>query len=70
MHMPLKGLIFQHMLLAILATVIMWVLVALRVHRHEQMSQPLRVAYYVLALTGLLIISYSGHLGGVFVYGE
>jgi uncharacterized membrane protein len=70
MHMPLRGLIFQHMLLAILSTVIMWVMVALRVHRHEEMNQPLRVAYYVLALAALLLISYSGHLGGVFVYGE
>lgn len=70
MRVPLSGLIFQHMLLAVTGTIIMWLMVSLRVHRHEQMNLPLRVAYYVLAAAGLLLISYSGHLGGVFVYGE
>jgi uncharacterized membrane protein len=48
----------------------MWIMVAMRVHRHEKMQIPLRVVYYALALAAFLIISYTGHLGGAFVYGE
>lgn len=69
MHVPFAGIIRQHILTAVAATVIMWVLVALRVHRHEKMSPQLRTLYYVLAAAGLLLVSYAGHLGGEFVYG-
>jgi uncharacterized membrane protein len=70
MHLPISGIIQQHMLLAIAGTVIMWILVALRAKRHENMSTSLRTIYFVLGAAGLVLISYSGHLGGVFVYGE
>jgi uncharacterized membrane protein len=70
MRLPFKGLILNHLLLAIAGTMIMWILVALRVHRHETMSKPLRILYYVVAAAGLILISYSAHLGGKFVYGE
>ncbi|HLJ54235.1 MAG TPA: DUF2231 domain-containing protein [Chthonomonadaceae bacterium] len=70
MRLPLKGLIFTHLTLAAIAALIMCILVALRVHRHEKMSRPLRIAYFVLAFAGMLLISYSAHLGGAFVYGE
>ncbi len=70
MGLPFKGLIFKHILLAVIATVLMWVLVALRAHRHEKMSRNLRIAYFVVALAGMLLISYAAHLGGAFVYGE
>jgi uncharacterized membrane protein len=70
MHLPFSGLIFQHLLLACIGTVIMWLMVALRYNRHEKMSVPLRVTYYVLAVAGVILIAYSAHLGGVFVYGE
>lgn len=69
-HLPYKGLIFQHLLYAVGAAFTMWIMVSLRVHRHEEMNIPLRVAYFVLAAVGLVFISYAGHLGGVFVYGE
>ncbi len=68
--LPYKGLIFTHLKLALLVSVLMWVMVTLRVHRHEKMNVPLRVLYYALALAAFLIISYTGHLGGQFVYGE
>ena len=70
MKLPYKGLIFEHMLYAVGASVIMWLMVALRVHRHEKMNVPVRLLYYALAVAGLVTISYAGHLGGVFVYGE
>lgn len=70
LKLPYRGLIFDHLTYAIGATAIMWILVALRVDRHEKMNVGLRAVYYVLALACLLLISYAGHLGGVFVYGE
>jgi uncharacterized membrane protein len=70
MKIPISGLIQQHMIYAIAGTVIMWIMVALRIHRHEKMSKGLRTVYYLAAIAGLALISWSGHLGGVFVYGE
>jgi len=34
---------------------------------HERMSVPLRCLYYGIAVAGLVL---TGHLGGLFVYGE
>ena len=45
-------------------------MVALRVHRHSEMGKPVRMLYYILAVAGLVLIFYSGHLGGQYVYGE
>ncbi|HRI45201.1 MAG TPA: hypothetical protein PLL78_11625 [Fimbriimonadaceae bacterium] len=70
MKLPYRGLIFDHLLYAIGSTAIMWTLVAMRVHRHEKMNLPMRVVYYLLAAACLVTISWAGHLGGVFVYGE
>jgi uncharacterized membrane protein len=70
MKLPYKGLIYTHLKLAVAVTVLMWLMVLLRVHRHEKMNIGARVIYYGLALAAFLIISYTGHLGGVFVYGE
>jgi uncharacterized membrane protein len=67
---PLRGLVREHMLYAVAATVIMWIMVLLRVHRHERMNVPMRIAYYILGIGGLLLIAWAGHLGGVLVYGE
>jgi uncharacterized membrane protein len=67
---PYKGLILQHIYYAGAATVAMWIMVALRVHRHEKMQPGTRVLYYLLAVIGLLSLSWAGHLGGVVVYGE
>jgi uncharacterized membrane protein len=67
---PLAGIMRNHMLLGIGSAFVMWMMVSLRVHRHEQMNIPIRLLYAVLAVAGLLMIAYAGHLGGVFVYGE
>jgi uncharacterized membrane protein len=70
MKMPYRGLIFDHMKWAVFSTVIIWILVAMRMHRHDKMNYSLRLVYYVLATVALLSISWAGHLGGVFVYGH
>lgn len=70
LKLPYRGLIFDHLKYAIVATVCMWLMVAMRVHRHEKMQLGARLIYYALATACLLSISWAGHLGGVFVYGE
>jgi uncharacterized membrane protein len=70
LKLPYRGLIFSHLTFAVGAAAIMWIMVALRVDRHEQMNVRMRVVYYLLALSCLTLISWAGHLGGVFVYGE
>lgn len=70
LKLPYRGLIFNHIVFAVGAASIMWVMVALRVDRHEQMNVRIRLVYYVLAASCLVLISWAGHLGGVFVYGE
>lgn len=69
MGMSLQGTVLTHMLLALLTTVMMWAMFGLRAYRHEKMTAPARVAYYVLAVVTLVTISYVGHLGGQLVYG-
>lgn len=68
--LPYRGLIFEHLAMASASSLIIWIMVAMRIHRHEKMNVAMRVVYYVLATSALLLISWAGHLGGVFVYGE
>lgn len=68
--LPYRGLIFQHIVLAAVSSLMIWIMAAMRLHRHEKMNIPLRVIYYVLAIACFVLISWAGHLGGVFVYGE
>jgi uncharacterized membrane protein len=70
MKMPIAGITQQHMLMALGATVLMWIMVALRAKQHENMSKGRLIAYACIALVNFVLISYSGHLGGVLVYGE
>lgn len=70
MKFPLKGIVLNHLVLATISVAVMWVLVSMRLHRHEKMNLGLRVVYYVLALAAIVTLSYGGHLGGVLVYGE
>jgi uncharacterized membrane protein len=70
MHIAASGLIRLHLSLAILSTILLWVLVGLRFKRHEALSKSGRVAYYLLAAANLIIIGVVGHLGGKFVYGS
>jgi uncharacterized membrane protein len=67
---PFKGLIFTHMILALTSAVLMFIMCGLRVHKHDKMHLPTRIIYYILATTCFVLISYAGHLGGAFVYGE
>lgn len=70
LKVPYKGMIFNHMLLALATTFVMFIMVILRVHQHDKMTAPTRVLYYLLALAAFVMISWTGHLGGAFVYGE
>lgn len=70
MKLPYRGLIFDHMIYAVGSTALMFVMVAMRLHRHEKMNLPARILYYALAAGCFLTISWAGHLGGVLVYGE
>jgi uncharacterized membrane protein len=70
MRVPLTGLIREHMLLAVAGTILMWVMVGLRVHRHEKINPALRMVYYVVAAVTCILISIAGHLGGTYVYGQ
>lgn len=67
---PFRGVIFQHMILALISVVLMIIMISLRLHKHEKMHLPSRIIYYVLAIACFVLISYAGHLGGAFVYGE
>jgi|GEM_PF-401322 uncharacterized membrane protein len=70
MHIAASGLIRRHLSLAILSTILLWVLAGLRFKRHETLSRSGRAAYYLLAAANLIIIAAVGHLGGKFVYGS
>ncbi len=65
MKFPLRGNVQQHLIFTLLATVIMWTLVFMRVHRHEKMNVTMRIIYYILAAAGMFILSWAGHVGGV-----
>ncbi|MDR3691419.1 MAG: DUF2231 domain-containing protein [Fimbriimonas sp.] len=67
---PFRGLILTHLFLAVISVLMMVMMVGLRVDRHEKMHLPTRIAYYILATLCFVLISYAGHLGGAFVYGE
>lgn len=69
-RLPARGIILEHMLYAIGTTIAMWIMVSLRVHKHDQMSLGTRVLYYALAAGATFMLSWVGHLGGIMVYGE
>lgn len=65
MGFPMKGHMLEHVVFTIVATVMMLGMVALRVHRHEEMNRVARGVYYILAIGCLFILSWAGHMGGV-----
>ena len=67
---PFRGLILTHLILAGISVFLMLIMIALRVDKHEKMHLPSRIIYYILATLCFVLISYAGHLGGAFVYGE
>jgi uncharacterized membrane protein len=70
MKIPIAGLIQEHMIYALGSTVLMWAMVGIRARRHEKLQGGLLGVYFAIALVSVFLISWSGHLGGVFVYGE
>lgn len=66
---PIAGKVQTHLILAVISTLLMWGMVAMRVHRHEKMEVGHRVLYYLLAATAFFLISWAGHVGGDLVYG-
>ncbi len=68
--LPYRGLIFTHIVTALVSCLLMGAMIAMRVHRHEKMHLPTRITYYLCAIACFVLISYAGHLGGEFVYGE
>jgi uncharacterized membrane protein len=70
MKIPISGLIQQHMIFALVATGLMWVMVGLRAKRHEKLQGAPLAAYFLAAAAAAILVSWSGHLGGLFVYGE
>lgn len=70
MRLPFKGIMLNHMFRALGTSLVMWMMVSLRVHRHEQMNIPLRFLYTVLAVAGLVLVALTGHLGAMYVYGQ
>lgn len=67
---PMRGTIREHLLLAVGSGVAMWIMVALRVYKHDKMVPLARAVYWVLAIGAMVAISVAGHLGGVVVYHE
>ncbi|HET6385133.1 MAG TPA: DUF2231 domain-containing protein [Armatimonadota bacterium] len=68
--LPFKGLIAEHLSMAVIASFLMWMMVSLRVHRHQDMSGGARALYYLLALITVCLLGYAAHLGGAYVYGS
>lgn len=66
---PLAGTVMQHIVLALISCACMFVMVFLRVHKHEKMQIGARVVYYILAVAAFVLISWAGHVGGDLVYG-
>ena len=68
-NFPLNGKVLEHVIFALVSCVCMWIMVLLRVHKHEKMQLGTRVIYYILAVAAFVLISWAGHVGGELVYG-
>jgi uncharacterized membrane protein len=70
LHFPFQGATKAHIILAISTTVLMVILYAIRVHRHEKMGSGARALYLVVGLIGVVTLAFVGHYGGEMVYGS
>jgi uncharacterized membrane protein len=70
LQFPFQGDTRNHVILAVLTTILLIVLYAIRVRRHEQMSAAARIVYLVVGLAGVVALGIAGHYGGKMVYGE
>jgi len=70
LHFPFEGVTKTHIILALSTTVLMAVLYAIRVHRHEKASTGARILYLVVGMIGVVTLALVGHYGGEMVYGS
>jgi uncharacterized membrane protein len=70
LHFPFEGNTRNHIILAISTVVLMAILYAIRVHRHEKMGAGARAVYLVVGLIGVVTLGFVGHYGGEMVYGS
>jgi uncharacterized membrane protein len=70
LHFPFEGITRNHIILALSTTVLMAILYAIRVHRHEKMSTGARVLYLIVGMIGVVTLALVGHYGGEMVYGS
>jgi uncharacterized membrane protein len=70
LHFSFEGVTRNHILLALSTTVLMAILYAIRVHRHEKMGTGARVLYLIVGMIGVVTLALVGHYGGEMVYGS
>jgi uncharacterized membrane protein len=70
LHFPFEGVPKNHIVLALCTTVLMAVLYAIRVRRHEKMGTGARVLYLIVGMIGVVTLALVGHYGGEMVYGS
>jgi uncharacterized membrane protein len=70
LHFPFEGGTKNHIILAIITTVLMAILYGIRVKRHEKMGNVARAVYLVVGLIGVVTLALVGHYGGEMVYGS
>jgi uncharacterized membrane protein len=61
----LKGNVLLHLIFALSASGMIWLLWGWRVRQRRSPEGTLRVVYVVLALATVLLIALTGHLGGI-----
>jgi uncharacterized membrane protein len=69
LQFPFEGDTKSHVILAIATTVLMIIMYAIRVHRHEKMGTVARVVYLIVGMAGVVALAVAGHYGGKMVYG-
>lgn len=61
----LKGNLLLHMIVALSASAMIWLLCAWRIRQRKLPQRTLGITYIFLALTTVLLIALAGHLGGI-----
>ena len=62
---PLVGTLLFHLVLAIVTSLLLWTLLALRMRQRGRMGKEVSRLYAVLSVFALTAMSLAGHLGGV-----
>jgi uncharacterized membrane protein len=61
----LKGNLLLHMIFALSASAMIWILCAWRIRQRKLPQRTLGITYIFLALATVLLIALAGHLGGI-----